>query len=84
MTETEKKVQLVHNKSETIVNLISLGASAVFMYLLYNPNAVERIKGLAQSFWEKLLFQSEVRSTREAINSLPVTDVTDITGNNGQ
>lgn len=68
-------------RNEAVVDFLTFGAVVAFLYFSYNPDAYDHIKGFARSWWQKLQLQASVWDVQREIQSLPVTDVTDVTGN---
>lgn len=81
MDEQPERVILerAENKIEAVANVITLAMSAAATWYALDPEGFSRACGKITNLWNKLQFKVSVWKAQEAIQSLPTTDITDIT-----
>ena len=71
-----QELRLVKSKHETASDFVVIAIYAVAVYYMLVPGAFERHREVLQQFGEKCLYRVSVWQARQAIQSLPETDVT--------
>lgn len=69
-----------NSKVDAFVSVLTLVITGLATYYALNPESFERTTGKIFSYFqEKIRFRESVKEAEEEIDSLPSTDITDIT-----